>query len=91
IGGGTRLKIYESMAAGVAVVSTTIGAEGLEIHPPADLRIADDPDAFAEQCVALLENGKARRAVARAGLELVRSRFSWDKVVDRFEEAAGMR
>jgi glycosyltransferase involved in cell wall biosynthesis len=91
IGGGTRLKIYESMAAGVAVVSTTIGAEGLDIDPPANIRIADTPDALAEQCLELLTDEDARRSVAAAGLELVRSRFSWDKVVDRFEQAAGMR
>ena len=91
IGGGTRLKIYESMAAGVAVASTAIGAEGLEIDPPANIRIGDTADAFAEQCLALLEEDEVRRQVAEAGLELVRSRFSWDKVVDRFERAAGMR
>ena len=91
IGGGTRLKIYESMAAGVAVVSTTIGAEGLEIEHPANIRLADTAESFAEQCLDLLDQEETRRRVAEAGLELVRSRFSWDKVVDRFEEAAGMR
>jgi len=91
IGGGTRLKIYESMAAGVAAVSTTIGAEGLEIDPPKNIRLGDTPDAFAEQCLELLDEHDARSQVAQAGLELVRSRFSWDKVVDRFEEAAGWR
>ena len=91
IGGGTRLKIYESMAAGVAVVSTTIGAEGLDIDPPANIRMANTAERFAEECVDLLEDEEERRRVAQAGLELVRSRFSWDKVVDRFEQAAGMR
>jgi glycosyltransferase involved in cell wall biosynthesis len=91
VGGGTRLKIYESMAAGVAVASTTIGAEGLEIDPPANIRIGDTPETFAQACLDLLEDNDARRRVAAAGLELVRSRFSWDKVVDRFEQAAGMR
>jgi glycosyltransferase involved in cell wall biosynthesis len=91
IGGGTRLKIYESMAAGTAVVSTTIGAEGLEIDPPANIRLGDTADRFAEQCLELLEDEDERERTASAGLELVRSRFSWDKVVDRFEEAAGMR
>ena len=91
IGGGTRLKIYESMAAGVAVVSTTIGAEGLDIQHPSNIRLGDTPDAFAEQCLDLLEQHEARARVAEAGQELVRSRFSWDKVVDRFEQAAGWR
>jgi glycosyltransferase involved in cell wall biosynthesis len=91
IGGGTRLKIYESMAAGVAVVSTTIGAEGLDIDPPVNIRIGNSAERLAEECVELLEHPDARRRLAEAGLELVRSRFSWDKVVNRFEQAAGMR
>ncbi len=91
IGGGTRLKIYESMAAGLACVSTTIGAEGLEIHPPSDIRIADESDDFAEQCLRLLNNPGERRSVAEAGLELVRGRFSWERVTDLFEQAAGLR
>ena len=51
IGGGTRLKIYEAMAAKIPVVSTTIGAEGLTVNPPDDIRIADTPEAFAAQCL----------------------------------------
>jgi len=43
IGGGTRLKIYEAMAAQIPVVSTTIGAEGLSVNPPQDIRLADTP------------------------------------------------
>lgn len=86
IGGGTRLKIYESMAAKAAVVSTTIGAEGLQVHPPADIRLADTPEAFAAECLRLLENPAERQAVAEAGWTLVASRFSWAQVARRFEE-----
>lgn len=89
IGGGTRLKIYEAMAAGTATVSTTIGAEGLEIHPPDDIRIADEPQAFADECLGLLEDEAARARTADAALTLVRERFSWEKVTDRFERALG--
>ncbi|MGH9632313.1 MAG: glycosyltransferase family 4 protein [Bryobacteraceae bacterium] len=85
IGGGTRLKIYESMAAGTAVVSTTIGAEGLLIHPPHDIRIGDTPEAFAAECVRLLENVAERTAVAEAGLHMVTSNFSWEQVCRDFE------
>ena len=66
IGGGTRLKIYESMAARVPVVSTTIGAEGLEINPPDYIRLADTPEAFAAECLELLSNEKTRRNIANA-------------------------
>ena len=85
IGGGTRLKIYESMAAKLPVVATTVGAEGLEIHPPFNIRIADTAEAFAEECLSLLEDRDARRRVADEAWEMVSSRFSWDQVSRRFE------
>ncbi len=85
IGGGTRLKIYESMAAGTAVVSTTIGAEGLEVQHPANIRLADTPEEFAELCRELLENPGERERVAAAARQLVVSRFSWEQVAAAFE------
>lgn len=86
VGSGTRLKIYESMAARTAVVSTTVGAEGLEIDPPHDIRIADDPRSFANHCLDLMEHSDARSRVAEAGWNLVSSRFSWEQVARRMEE-----
>jgi glycosyltransferase involved in cell wall biosynthesis len=85
IGGGTRLKIYESMAAKTAVVSTTIGAEGLDINPPENIRIADTAEAFAEQCVELLEDASLRQRITTAAWEMVSSRFSWEQVTREFE------
>ena len=85
IGGGTRLKIYESMAARIPVVSTSVGAEGLTIDPPANIRIADSPESFAAECVSLLESPEARARQAAAGWELVSTRFSWEQVTARFE------
>jgi glycosyltransferase involved in cell wall biosynthesis len=93
IGGGTRLKIYESMAAGVPVVSTSVGAEGLVFDDGANILIADEPEAFAEACLVLLEDASRRRALAAAAREMVVADFSWDRVADRLEriliEAAG--
>jgi glycosyltransferase involved in cell wall biosynthesis len=86
IGGGTRLKIYEAMAAGTATVSTTIGAEGLAVQHPDNIRLADDPAAFAEQCVQLLTHAGERTRVAAAALQLVTERFSWDVVAAEFEK-----
>jgi glycosyltransferase involved in cell wall biosynthesis len=85
VGGGTRLKIYESMAAGTPIVSTTIGAEGLEIHPPHDIRIGDTAEEFAAQTLALLDSESQRDAVAQAAWELVNAKFSWEKIARDFE------
>ena len=85
VGGGTRLKIYESMAAAVPVVSTTIGAEGLVIHPPRDSRIGDTPQEFAAHCLELLDDPAKRYQIAHAGRDLVTARFSWDQVCRDFE------
>ncbi len=85
IGGGTRLKIFEAMAARVPVVSTTIGAEGLPLEDGAQIHIADDPPSFAAHCVELLENAAARRRMTDAAWETVSSQFSWEAVSQRFE------
>lgn len=86
IGGGTRLKIYESMAAHVPVVSTPIGAEGLSVEDPSNIRLACTPESFAAACLELLENPAERARLAAGGAELVASRFSWEQVTRAFEE-----
>ena len=86
IGGGTRLKIYEAMAAKIPVVSTTIGAEGLTVNPPRDIRIADAPADFAGQCLELLAGRELRDRVAAAAWEMVNANFSWEHVSRCFEK-----
>jgi glycosyltransferase involved in cell wall biosynthesis len=90
VGGGTRLKIYEAMAAHTAVVSTTIGAEGLDVQSPANIRLADEPQAFADACLELLDDASERSRMVREAAYLVSSRFSWDHVVRCFENALGV-
>jgi len=85
VGGGTRLKIYEAMAAGVPVISTAIGAEGLDVNPGENISIADTPGDFADACVALLEDSDRRESLAAKARELVRARYSWDEVAKCFE------
>jgi len=80
------LKIYEAMAAGIPVVSTTIGAEGLDVSSPMNIRIADTAEAFAAACVELLGNPAECARQAAAAAALVRERFSWETVAARFEE-----
>ncbi len=86
IGGGTRLKIYESMAARVPVVSTTVGAEGLGVRHPDNIRLADDPDGFAEQCLRLLDGDAERARMAEAGWRLVATQFTSERAARVFEE-----
>lgn len=87
VGGGTRLKIFEAMAAGTPVVSTTIGAEGLPVRHGVDVAIADTPDRFAAECLKLLENQEERRRISDAGLDFIRARFSWEQVTRQFEQS----
>ena len=85
IGGGTRLKIYESMAAGTPVVSTTIGAEGLAVRSGENIHLADSPEEFAERCVGLLESETERKRISDAARQMVSERFSWETVAREFE------
>jgi glycosyltransferase involved in cell wall biosynthesis len=85
IGGGTRLKIFEAMAMGKAIVSTTIGAEGLPVHPGQDILIVDDPEQFADTTIRLLGDSVQREELGRAARELVNRTYSWDAVVQPFE------
>lgn len=85
IGGGTRLKIFEALAMGKAVVSTTVGAEGLPLIPGEHFLQADDPAEFARAIVALLRDPARRRALGTAGRRLVEERYSWPQVAREFE------
>ena len=89
IGGGTRLKIFEALSMAKAVVSTTVGAEGLPLAPGQHFLQADEPAAFADAVTALLRDSARRRAIGAAGRRLVEERYSWSKVVDEFENRCG--
>jgi glycosyltransferase involved in cell wall biosynthesis len=85
IGGGTRLKIYEAMAARSPLVSTSIGAEGLEYTDGQNIRIADTPQNFANQCLDLLDHPQDAASIAGAAWQMVESRYTWDKVAETFD------
>jgi glycosyltransferase involved in cell wall biosynthesis len=85
VGGGTRLKIYEAMAAGVPVVSTHVGAEGLAVTEGRDILLADDPARFAAHCLELLESAPIRAAQSKHARELS-ANFSWNRVAALFED-----
>ena len=87
IGGGTRLKIFEAMSMAKAVVSTTVGAEGLPVTNGRDIDIADEPARFAHAVVHLIRDTEARRAIEAAARELVVHKYDWSAVAMDFEEA----
>jgi len=87
IGGGSRLKILEALAAGKAVISTSIGAEGLDITPGRHFQLADTPLEFAQQIIALLSSEVERLHLGETGRLLVAERYNWDGIAMKLEEA----
>jgi glycosyltransferase involved in cell wall biosynthesis len=84
VGGGTRLKIYEAMAAAKAVVSTTVGAEGLDVTNGRDIVLADTADRFAAAVTRLLQHPRERRELEDAAL-ITASRYDWSVVAEQLE------
>jgi sugar transferase (PEP-CTERM/EpsH1 system associated) len=85
IGGGTRLKIFEAMAMGKALVSTSIGAEGLEVESGRDLLLADEAQSFADAVILLLRDAALRRRLEQAAVRLA-AQYDWSHVVKQFDE-----
>lgn len=86
IGGGTRIKIPEAMAMAKAIVSTTIGAEGLPFGNGRELCIVDRPEDFSEAVITLLHDRVLRNGIASAARKVVVEKHSWNSVVDNLEE-----
>ena len=78
MGGGTRLKVVEGLALGKAMVSTSLGCEGIAVRDGEHLRIADGAQAFAARVVELFEDRAAALALGRAGRALVEREYSWE-------------
>lgn len=87
IGGGSRIKILEALAAGKAVVSTSIGAEGLDVISGKHLLIADSPSEFAARIEELLASKEARRRLSKQARMLVNQRYGWERVASQLEFA----
>lgn len=82
-GGGTRFKLLEAFAVGRPVVSTTIGAEGIDAVPGEHFLAADDPPAFARAVVRLLERPELRIALTHAARRLVEREYGWAQLAER--------
>jgi glycosyltransferase involved in cell wall biosynthesis len=90
MGGGTRFKIVEAMAAGVPVVSTRLGAEGIPASDGRELLLADDPEAFAGAAGRIFSDPVLAESLSRAGLAFVRRYFDWSVIGDKLDEALKM-
>jgi sugar transferase (PEP-CTERM/EpsH1 system associated) len=80
VGGGSRLKILEAMAAGVPVVSTTLGAEGLAVQPGENILIADTSGQLAAAIISVVENESQRQHLRAAGRALISDRYDWSRL-----------
>jgi glycosyltransferase involved in cell wall biosynthesis len=85
-GGGTRLKVLEAAACGVPVLSTSVGAEGLELEPEKEILLRDDPPAFAAAAARLLSDAPLRDSLARAAREKVERRYDWKRIGASFAD-----
>ena len=86
IGGGTRLKIFEAMAMRKALISTSIGAEGLGVTSGQDCLIADEASSFAKAIVTVLQDPALRRTYEEKAAALA-ARYDWSQIAVRFAEA----
>ncbi len=95
VGGGTRLKVLDAMAMGKAIVSTTVGCEGIDVRPGEHLAVADTPEAFAETTIALLGDPARRAALGRAARAQAEGRYAWQHVgrqlFDAYDQAIAHR
>lgn len=85
-GAGMRVKILDAWCWGLPVVSTTVGAEGIETTPGEDVLIADEPDAFAGELIALLQQSALARRIGAGGRATVESRYDWRKVYQAWHQ-----
>jgi glycosyltransferase involved in cell wall biosynthesis len=86
-GGGTRLKILDAMAMGKAIVTTSIGSEGLRVKHDENILVADSPQDFANAVLHLLGNEALRKHLGTNGRALVEQLYSWGVIGDHLEEA----
>ena len=90
VGGGMRLKILDFLAAGKAVVSTSIGAEGNRARSGQDLLIADTPDEFGAAIQRVVSDPLLREKLGASGRHLVESEYAWEKIGQAFMRVYGL-
>jgi len=95
VGGGSRLKILEAMAAGVPVVSTKLGAEGLEVSQGKNILLAESNPQLAAEIVKVIDDLELRARLIAGGHALVRSRYDWSilgtTLLDQYQDLTGLK
>lgn len=86
LGMGIKNKILEAMAMEKPIVSTSIGARGIDVSPGENIIIADEPKEFAIRVVELLGDEQLRQKIAKSGRLLVETNYSWEKMADMLNE-----
>jgi len=86
LGSGLRFKLFEAMAAGTPVVTTTLGAEGIPLQNGDNCFMADKPEIMADCISLLLGDDDLRQSIARHARTLVEERFNWDRGIDLLED-----
>jgi glycosyltransferase involved in cell wall biosynthesis len=85
IGGGTRLKILDALSMRKAIVSTSVGCEGLDVVHGRHLLVADDPEAFARETVRVLRDRELARHLGEAGRRLVQQKYEWGMIAKELD------
>lgn len=86
IGGGTRLKVLEAMAAGLPVVSTRIGVQGIDVVDETHILLRDTPEGIAHSVVELINNDKMSRQLVVKARELVETKYDWKRIVPLYDD-----
>ena len=90
VGGGSRLKILEAMAAGVPVVSTKLGAEGLDVSDNQNVLLAESSAQLANGILKLIETADVRERLITGGHALVHARYDWSMLGAKLLKDVGL-
>ena len=81
-----RIKILNALAMGKAIISTSIGAEGIDVTDGRDIYLADTAEEFAQKIIELLNDEDKRRRLGEEGLKLVKEKYQWERIAEQIEE-----
>lgn len=85
IGGGVQCKILDAMAAGLPVITTSQGNEGICAAHAKEIFVADTPETFAESTIELIRNSELRKKISRNAISFVRKNFGWEQTIEHLE------